>query len=644
MKTNKKTVKDICVSGKRVLVRVDFNVPLDENKCVSDDKRIIAALPTIEYLVKNNAKVILCSHLGRPKGEYKEEFSLATVARRLQELMGDTKVIFAHDVIGDDAKEKAANLKEGEILLLENTRFHKEEEKNDPEFAKALASFADIFVSDAFGTVHRAHASTAGVADYIPAVAGFLIGKELSVMGKALERPERPFVAILGGAKVKDKIGVIENIMSKCDTLIIGGGMSYTFFKALGREIGTSLLDEEHIETAKCIMEKAKAKGVKLLIPVDTVVTKEFDKDAEYMTVSSDAIPADMMGMDIGEKTRELFANEIKKAKTVVWNGPMGVFEFPNFAKGTEAIAHACAECGGTTIIGGGDSAAAVKKLGYADKMTHISTGGGASLEFLEGIDLPGVVALENKRRLVIAGNWKMNKTPEEAEKLVSDILPIAKDVNCDVIVIPPFVCLDRVRKITENTYIHLGAQNVHWAEDGAFTGEVSAKMLKSMDVEYAIVGHSERRKFFGETDETVNKRAKAALENDIIPIICVGETLEEREDGKMEEVVLAQVEKALEGFTGEQVVKSIIAYEPVWAIGTGKCATSAQAEDAICTIRHKIRDMYGEDVAECVRLIYGGSICSRNAEEIFSQPNLDGGLVGGASLNAEDFAAITQV
>lgn len=393
----KKTVKDVDVRSRRVLVRVDYNVPLDTNGNVSDDKRITASLPTINYLLKQGARIILCSHLGRPKGEVKKEFSLAPVAKRLKELLPNVNIYFASDCIGEEAQQKAAALKDGEILLLENLRFHKEEEKNDPEFAKKLASLAEIYVSDAFGTVHRAHASTAGVAAYLPAVAGFLIGKELSIMGGALENPERPFVAILGGAKVADKIGVITNLLNKCDTLLIGGGMAYTFFKAMGYEIGDSLLDAESIDLAKQLMENAKEKGVKLLLPVDTVVAKAFAADAEHMTVASNAIPAGWQGLDIGEKTRELFAAEIKNAKTVIWNGPMGVFEFPEFAKGTEAVAKACAECGGTTIIGGGDSASAVKKLGYADKMTHISTGGGASLEFLEGKVLPGVAALNDK-------------------------------------------------------------------------------------------------------------------------------------------------------------------------------------------------------------------------------------------------------
>ena len=396
MEYNKKSVEDIDVSGKKVIVRCDFNVPQDENGRITDDNRIVAALPTIRYLLEHNAAVILCSHLGRPKGEFKMKYSLAPVAERLSELLGQ-KVTLAKDVIGEDAKKLAAALKPGEAMLLENVRFHKEEEKNDPAFAKELASMAEIYVNDAFGTAHRAHASTAGIADYLPAVCGFLIQKEISIMGKALADPARPFVAILGGAKVSDKIGVINNLIEKCDTIIIGGGMSYTFMKAMGKEIGTSLCEEDKLDLAKDLMKKAEDKGVKLLLPVDTVCADHFAADATPVVYDAGALPADMMGLDIGPKTIELFSDAVKDAGTVVWNGPMGVFEFDAFAVGTKAVAKAIAASHAVSIIGGGDSAAAVEKLGFADKMTHISTGGGASLEFLEGLELPGIACLEDK-------------------------------------------------------------------------------------------------------------------------------------------------------------------------------------------------------------------------------------------------------
>ncbi len=392
---NKKSVEDIDVKGKKVLVRCDFNVKM-ENGVITSDKRIVASLPTIKYLLDNGAKLILCSHLGRPKGEFKPEFSLAPVAARLGELLG-LEVKMAKDVIGESAQSLAADLKEGEVLLLENVRFHAEETKNDPEFSKALASLAEIYVNDAFGSAHRAHSSTTGVADYLPAVGGYLIRKELEYIGGALENPQRPLVAILGGAKVSDKIGVITNLMEKVDTLIVGGGMAYTFFAAKGYSVGTSICEEDKIDLAKEMMAKAEEKGVKFLIPVDNRLGKEYKEDTETMLVDSDNIPDGWMGLDIGPKTEELFANAIKGAGTVIWNGPMGVSEWKNFASGTIAVATAIAESGSISIVGGGDSAAAVQKLGFADKMSHISTGGGASLEYLEGKELPGIVALNEK-------------------------------------------------------------------------------------------------------------------------------------------------------------------------------------------------------------------------------------------------------
>ena len=393
---NKKTVKDIDLKGKKVFVRCDFNVPMDENQNITDNTRIKAALPTIKYLLEQNCKIILASHLGRPKGEVKPEFSLKPVAKELSKLLGKD-VIMANDVIGEDATSKAENLKEGEIMLLENVRFHREETDNDPEFAKKLASMAEIFVNDAFGTAHRAHASTTGIADYIPGVAGFLIEKELKFLGNAINNPERPFVAILGGAKVSDKIGVIDSLLDKVDTLMIGGGMAYTFFKAQGYSVGNSLCEVEKTDLALEEMKKAKAKGVKLLLPIDTKIGKEFKPDTESKTVAWTEIPDEWEGFDIGEKTIEMFKKELQNAKTVIWNGPLGLFEFDQFAIGTNEIAKTLADLDATTIIGGGDSAAAVTKAGLADKMTHISTGGGASLEFLEGKKLPGIECLQDK-------------------------------------------------------------------------------------------------------------------------------------------------------------------------------------------------------------------------------------------------------
>lgn len=393
---NKKTVKDIDIKGKKVLVRCDFNVPYDENRKITDNRRIVAALPTIKYLIENNCKVILCSHLGRPKGEFKPEFSLNIVAEELSRLLGK-EVKLAKDVVGEDAKALAANLKEGEVMLLENVRFEPGEEKNDEELSKAFASLAEVYVNDAFGTAHRAHSSTTGVASYLPAVSGFLIEKELNFLGTALENPERPFIAILGGKKVSDKIGVIKALLEKVDVLMIGGAMAYTFFKSMGYEVGNSICELDKLDLAKELMNEAKEKGVKFMLPVDTKVGKEFDPNTESKTVSYTEIPAGWEGFDIGEETIKLYSEELKKAKTVVWNGPLGLFEFDQFAVGTNSIAKTLADVDAVKIIGGGDSAAAVEKAGLAEKFTHISTGGGASLEFLEGKKLPGIEALQDK-------------------------------------------------------------------------------------------------------------------------------------------------------------------------------------------------------------------------------------------------------
>lgn len=395
---NKKTIEDINVRGKKCLVRCDFNVPLKDGK-ITDENRLVGAMPTIKYLIENGAKVILCSHLGKPKGEPKPELSLAPVATRLSEMLGQEVVLAADaNVVGENAKKAVAEMKDGEVVLLENTRYRKEETKNEEGYSKELASLAEIFVNDAFGTAHRAHCSTVGAGQFLEErVCGYLIQKELDFLGSAVENPVRPFLAILGGAKVSDKLGVINNLLEKVDTLIIGGGMAYTFIKALGHEIGTSLLEEDKVAYAKEMMDKAKAKGVNLLLPVDVVYADRFAEDAQPHITEGRDIPADCMGLDIGPKTRELFANAIRESKTIVWNGPMGVFEFENFANGTKAIAQAMADVDATTIIGGGDSAAAVNQMGFGDKMSHISTGGGASLEFLEGKELPGIVALDDK-------------------------------------------------------------------------------------------------------------------------------------------------------------------------------------------------------------------------------------------------------
>ena len=565
-----KTVEDIAVKGKKVLVRCDFNVPMDDAGNITNENRINGALPTIKYLMEQGAKVILCSHMGRPKGEFNMKYSLRPVAKRLSELLGK-EVVMAEDVIGESAVKATAAMADGDVVMLENVRFHAEETINDPEFSKKLAQLAEVFVNDAFGTAHRAHSSTAGVADYLPAVAGYLIKKEIEVMGGALENAQRPFVAILGGAKVKDKIGVINNLLNKVDTIIIGGGMAYTFSKAEGGKIGDSLCDDERLEYTKEVMALAKEKGVKILLPTDNIIADAFSNDANTKVCATGEIPDGWQGLDIGPETVKTFTDEIKNAKTVIWNGPMGVFEMSSFANGTIEVAKAVAEADAVTIIGGGDSAAAVETLGFGDKMTHISTGGGASLEFLEGIELPGIACLmTNSRKKVIAGNWKMNKTPSETKALIAELIPLVKDAEDTVVVCPTAVCLAAAVEAAKGTNIHVGAQNMYFEDSGAFTGEISADMLLDLGVEYVILGHSERRQYFAETDETVNKKVIKAYEKGLIPIICVGESLEQREQGITNDLVRMQTKIALKDVTKDQAKKAIIAYEPVWAIGTG--------------------------------------------------------------------------
>ncbi len=643
MSVKKKNIESVNVENKKVIVRVDFNVPIDKATGeISDDKRIRAALPTIEYLVKHKAKVILMSHMGRPKG-FDEKLSMKKAAARLAELLGQ-EVIVAQDVIGEDAKAKAANLKAGEVLMLENLRYHSEETKNKPEFARELASMAEIYVNDAFGTAHRAHASTAGVANYLPAYAGYLIQKEIDIMGRSIAEPKQPFVAILGGAKVSDKIGVIRNLLDKVETLIIGGGMAYTFLKAKGYEIGTSLCEEDKVELAKSLLEEAKGKNINLLLPVDTVAATKFSADAEYEVYPADQMPADRMGLDIGPKTIELFSDAVSKAGTVVWNGPMGVFEFEAFATGTKAIAEALANSNAISIVGGGDSAAAVELLGYADRITHISTGGGASLELLEGKVLPGIDAIQDdmQRRTIAAGNWKMNAgTPEEAEKLLSELLPLVKDADNSIIIGVPFTAINKALEVTAYSNVKIAAENCHFEDKGAFTGEVSAKMLAEMHVPYVIIGHSERREYFNETNETVNLKAKAALNWGVRPIICCGESLEQRENGQTFAWIKTQITEGLAGIPAEKMGLITIAYEPIWAIGTGKTASDEQAQEVCAYIRELIVELYGQAIADELPILYGGSVNAKNAESLFSQPDIDGGLVGGASLKPNDFSVI---
>jgi triosephosphate isomerase len=631
----KLSVKDLAINGKKVFVRVDFNVPLDEDMNITDDTRIRASLPTIKYILEQGGIPVIASHLGRPEGKVNPKMSLAPVARRLTELL-HRKVIFAPDCVGDEVKKLAKGLKQGDILLLENTRFHPEEKRNDPDFAKELASFADLYVNDAFGTAHRAHASVAGVAVHFDKPAcGFLMAKEIELLEAVLKKPKRPLLAIMGGAKVSTKIGGIRNLLKIVDHLIIGGGMCFTFFKARGYEIGKSLCEDAFLDEATVLLNNQK-----IYLPVDVLVAKELRKGSPTECVDACNMPADYYGVDIGEKTRKDIAQMVSRVKTIVWNGPMGIFEIDEFTKGTAHVARSIADAttkGVVSIVGGGDTIAALSKYGLPDEVTHVSTGGGATLQFLEGKKLPGIEALKDKIILksIIAGNWKMNKDPAESRFLVQNLLELIGDVkNREVILIPPFTSLPIVAEVIRNSNVKLGAQDMYWERSGAYTGEISGLFLKSIGCEYVVIGHSERRHIMGETDEMLNKKLKTALEIGLIAIFCVGETEKEKEEGMTEQVISRQLKQGLKDIENE-AHKIIFAYEPVWAIGTGKTATPQQVVDVHKFIRAQLKKKS--------TILYGGSVKPENVDTLMHEQEIEGVLVGGASLKPESFARIIK-
>ena len=657
---NKLTINDLDLRGKRVFIRVDFNVPLKDG-VVSDDTRIRETLPTLQLAIKKGGRLILASHLGRPKGGSDSKFSLFPVAKKLETLIGKP-VRFASDCVGAVPESKSKTLGDGEILLLENVRFHPEEEKNDEAFSKQLASLCDgLFICDAFGSAHRAHASVVGITRFVKqSAAGLLMEKELNYLGKALSSPTRPFVAILGGAKVSDKIEVVENLMKIADATLIGGGMAYTFFKAQGLPIGKSLVEDDKLDLARKLLADAKQNNLKLLLPVDHVIAPAFKATAPASTVDISATPAEQMGLDIGPKTAAAFAAEISRAKTIVWNGPMGVFEMPAFANGTLEVARAVAaatSAGATSIVGGGDSVAAVHQCGVADRISHISTGGGASLEFLAGAKLPGVEALTDNpveevtitagkatRRRVIAGNWKMYKTETETQVFFSAFSMLVDGIKqCDIVIAPPFTALHAAVEAARGTQIAIAAQNVFWEKEGAFTGEISPEMLVEVGCSYVIIGHSERRQFFGETDETVAKKTKTALAAGLTPIVCIGEMLHDREAGATEQVCRTQFLNGPGSLTPDEFSRILIAYEPVWAIGTGKTATPEIAAETHRLIRKCAEEKFSAAHASALRILYGGSVKPDNIQGLMAQEELDGALVGGASLDAKSFASIVR-
>ncbi|MGB7283796.1 MAG: triose-phosphate isomerase, partial [Candidatus Acidiferrum sp.] len=628
---------------------------------VTDDTRIRETIPTLRLAIQKGARLILASHLGRPKSGPDSKFSLFPVAKKLEALIGKP-VRFASDCVGPVPESKSKTLADGDILLLENVRFHPEEEKNDEAFSKRLATLCDgVFICDAFGSAHRAHASVVGITRFVKqSAAGLLMEKELKYLGEALTNPTRPFVAILGGAKVSDKIEVVENLMKIADAMLIGGGMAYTFFKAQGLPIGKSLVEDDKLDLARKILADAKQNNFKLLLPVDHVIAPEFKATAPATIVDVSATPDDQMGLDIGPKTVAAFSAEIAQAKTIVWNGPMGVFEMPAFANGTLEVARAVAaatSAGATSIVGGGDSVAAVHQSGVAGRISHISTGGGASLEFLAGAKLPGVEALSSRpiskaatalaqarRRGVIAGNWKMFKTQMETDIFFSAFSMLVDGITqCDIVIAPPFTALHAAAEAARGTQIAIAAQDVFWEKEGAFTGEISPQMLVDAGCRFVIIGHSERRQFFGETDETVSKKTKTAIAAGLTPIVCLGEMLHHREGGQTEQVCKTQFLGSLGSLTPDEFSRILIAYEPVWAIGTGKTATPEIAAEAHRFIRQCAAEKFSAAHASALRILYGGSVKPDNIQGLMAQEELDGALVGGASLDAHSFASIVR-
>ncbi len=644
----KRSLTDYPLAGKRVLVRVDFNVPLEGGRVV-DDTRIRAALPTITYLLDQGCSVVLASHLGRPKGQIVDDLRMAPVAVRLAELLG-RPVKTAADCVGPAVEKAAAALAPGDVLLLENLRFHAEETANDGVFAKRLAGLAEVYVNDAFGSAHRAHASTEGVTHYLPSVAGLLMIRELEILGRLLRDPARPFVVVLGGLKVSDKIGVIEKMLGTADAILVGGAMANAFLAAKGYGIGLSKGDGDQVAVAARVLAAAGKTRCELVLPRDVVVAREAVAGASARVVTADAIAADEMALDIGPETSAEFVRHVRTAGTIYWNGPLGLFELDDFSAGTKTVGEAIAASASVTVAGGGDTVAAARRFGLEARMTHVSTGGGASMEFLEGRALPGVEALMDRgstaaagRRPLIAGNWKMYKTRPQTSEFFAGFAPAVAGVHDrDILICPPAIDLETALAATAGAAIVIGAQTMHFAAEGAFTGEIAPQMLRELGVPYVILGHSERRQYYAENDADLARKVRAALDTGLRPVLCCGETLEDREAGRTADKVGGQLDAGLGEVGVAELALVAIAYEPIWAIGTGKTATPEMAQETVSFVRRRVRERFG-DAADGVRILYGGSVKAGNIDVLMSQPDIDGVLVGGASLDAQEFARIVR-
>ncbi len=644
----KRSLTDYPLAGKRVLVRVDFNVPLEGGR-VADDTRIRAALPTITYLLDQGCALVLASHLGRPKGQVVDSLRMAPVAVRLAELLGRPVQTVA-DCVGPAAEAAAGALRPGDVLLLENLRFHAEETADDGVFAERLAGLAEVYVNDAFGSAHRAHASTEGVTHYLPSVAGLLMIRELEILGRLLRDPARPFVVVLGGLKVSDKIGVIEKMLGTADAILIGGAMANAFLVAKGHSIGLSKGDGDQVDVAVRVLTAAATSRCELVLPRDLVVAREALAGAPSGVVGVGGIAADQMALDIGPETVAEFVRHLRGAGTIYWNGPMGLFEIDDFSAGTKAVGEAIAASAAVTVAGGGDTVAAARRFGLETRMTHVSTGGGASMEFLEGRALPGVEALMDRgstvaagRRPLMAGNWKMYKTRPQTKEFFAAFVPRVAGVDDrDVLICPPTVDLETALAATAGTEVAIGAQTMHFAAEGAFTGEIAPQMLLELGVPYVILGHSERRQYYAENDADLARKVRAALDAGLRPVLCCGETLDEREAGRTEDKVGGQLDAGLAEVGVAELALVAIAYEPIWAIGTGVTATPDQAQETVSFVRRRVRERFG-DAADGVRILYGGSVKAGNIDVLMAQADIDGVLVGGASLDPREFARIVR-